>query len=181
MTLQAARVREEGRHALMATYLGQRQALVRFFTARLGSAAAGEDLVQEIYLKLLGVRTDVPIENGLGYIYRLGWNLMLDMRRGERRSALREANWAGVRLVRIGGEPIVDEPPAESALDTRRRLERILSAVDELPPSVQRAFRLHKLEEMSHSEVAQAMGISRSAVEKHVSAALRHLLFRLRA
>jgi DNA-directed RNA polymerase specialized sigma24 family protein len=42
-----------------------------------------------------------------------------------------------------------------------------------------RAFRLHKLEGLSHAETARAMGISVKVVEKHVSAALKALTRRL--
>jgi RNA polymerase sigma-70 factor (ECF subfamily) len=38
---------------------------------------------------------------------------------------------------------------------------------------------MHKFEGLSHPQVAAALGISRSAVEKHVMAALRHLAARL--
>jgi RNA polymerase sigma-70 factor (ECF subfamily) len=35
---------------------------------------------------------------------------------------------------------------------------------------------MHKFEGLSHPEVAAQLGISRSAVEKHMMAALKHLL-----
>ncbi len=54
-----------------------------------------------------------------------------------------------------------------------------MAALDELPPQCRKAFRLHKLDGLSHAETAAAMGISRSAVEKHISAALKFLLARL--
>jgi len=45
-----------------------------------------------------------------------------------------------------------------------------------LPVRTRQAFRLHKLEDLTHAEVAQRMGISKSAVEKHIMRALRRLL-----
>jgi len=41
---------------------------------------------------------------------------------------------------------------------------------------MRQAFRLHKLEGLSHAETARRMNISVSAVEKHISAALKLLL-----
>jgi RNA polymerase sigma-70 factor (ECF subfamily) len=73
----------------------------------------------------------------------------------------------------------MDEPPADEAVDARLRLGRLLAAVEAMPPQTRRAFRLHKLQGLSHAETAAAMGVSRSAVEKHVSAALKFLLARL--
>jgi len=35
--------------------------------------------------------------------------------------------------------------------------------------------RRHKLDGLSHAEVAAEFGITRSAVEKHIAVALRHL------
>ena len=64
----------------------KREALVRFFTARLGSPAAAEDLVQDIYVKLHGLEPDGEVQNEVGFLYRLGSNLMLDKLRQQRRS-----------------------------------------------------------------------------------------------
>jgi RNA polymerase sigma-70 factor (ECF subfamily) len=44
---------------------------------------------------------------------------------------------------------------------------------------MQRAFRLHKLQGLSHAQTAQVMAISVKSVEKHISAALKNLTARL--
>ena len=61
----------------------------------------------------------------------------------------------------------------------RQRLEKLSKALETLSPVTQRVFRLHKFEGLTHAETAERMGISRSAVEKHVSLALGHLLKRV--
>jgi len=162
----------------VSAYLRKRQDLVRYFTLRLSSAAAAEDLVQEIYLRIAQPQAADP-GNPEAYLYRVGSNLMLDRLKQQRRAAARDHAWQDSRYVRIGGEEAANDPPAEEALDARARLQTILQAVEELPPQRRRAFRLHKLEGLTHADTAAAMGISRSAVEKHISAALRLILARL--
>jgi RNA polymerase sigma-70 factor (ECF subfamily) len=163
---------------LVGAYLRKRQDLVRYFTLRLGSAAAAEDLVQEIYLRIAQA-PPVELASPEAWLYRVGSNLMLDRIKQQRRAAARDEAWQDSRYVRVGGEETTNDPPAEEALDARRRLSAILHAVEALPPQRQRAFRLHKLDGLSHAETAQAMGVSRSAVEKHISAALRLIASRL--
>ena len=51
--------------------------------------------------------------------------------------------------------------------------------METLPPQTQRVFRLHKLQGLSHQETAESLGVSKSAVEKHVSLALKLLTERL--
>lgn len=167
------------RSALLAAYLERRADLVRFFTLRLRSAEAAEDLVQDIFLRLDGVGADVEIHNAAGYLYRLGSNLMLDRLRAERRAATRDQDWRDANRTVQGAEEIADEPRADDAVAARQRLERIVALLRELPEQTQRVFRMHKFEGMSHAEVAQALGVSRSAVEKHVMAALKRLSERL--
>src|SRR5665213_2023619 len=68
---------DRGRDAsLVAVYLDKRADLRRFFAARLGSVEAAEDLVQEIYLKLVAAdAAHVDVHNPSAYLYRLGANL----------------------------------------------------------------------------------------------------------
>ncbi len=170
---------ERGRAALIAVYLERRPDLMRFFTLRLRSATAAEDLVQEIFVRLAAADAPAEIQNPAAYLYRLGSNLMLDRLRGERRTGRREAAWLEVQTSRLGGEEVSAEPSAEAAVAARQRLMLLSEALLDLSPQTQRVFRMHKFEGMSHPQVAQALGVSRSAVEKHMMAALKHLAARL--
>ena len=168
-----------GRSALIEAYLDRRADLVRFFTLRLRSNAAAEDLVQEIYVRLARVDDDAPIDNPAAYLYRLGSNLMLEQMRGQRRSAARDAAWGDAQATTLGPDPVADEVAADTVVAARQRLAAVVAAVRELPARTQEVFRLHKLEGLSHSETAARLGVSRSAVEKHMITVLKHLAVRL--
>jgi RNA polymerase sigma-70 factor (ECF subfamily) len=164
---------------LVRTYLARRANLVRFFAGRTGSAAAAEDLAQELYLKLAGRPEGPEADNPVALLYRIALNLMLDRARGEARSAARDADWRGLHRTVVAGQEIAEEPAADEALASRDRLRRLVEAVAGLPPQMRRAFTLHKLEGLSQAETARAMGLSVKSVEKHVSAALKALTARL--
>jgi RNA polymerase sigma-70 factor (ECF subfamily) len=162
--------------ALVQTYLAKRSNLVRLFAARTGSRAAAEDLAQELFLKLAEGPPVEVLGDPEALLYRMALNLMLDRIRGETRSAARDAAWRGATRAWTTGEEIADEPPADEAVASRERLRRLVDAVAGLPPQMQRAFRLHKLEGLTHAQTARAMGLSVKSVEKHVSAALKVLM-----
>ncbi len=163
---------------LVAAYLARRANLVRFFAARVGRGAA-EDLAQELYFKVAGRPDGVHAENAAALLYRIATNLMLDRTRGDRRTAARDDAWRRSAHATLGGQDVADEAPADEAVASRQRLRQLVSAVAELPPQMQRAFRLHKLEGLSHAETARVMGLSVKSVEKHISAAVKALTARL--
>lgn len=161
--------------SLIDAYMRKRSDLLRFFALRTGSAAAAEDIVQDLYLKISGMEAPADLRSPEAFLYRMGSNLMLDRAKAERRQAARDHAWS-----EAGGgggpEPVAQEPPADEAVASRQRLQRLLAAVDRLPPKAAAAFRLHKFDGLTHGEVAQKLGVSRSAVEKYIMAALRALI-----
>jgi RNA polymerase sigma factor (sigma-70 family) len=164
---------------LLAAYLQRRANIVRFLAARAGSLAIAEDLAQELYLKLANRGPAEPVGNPPAMLYRMALNLLLDRARGQARSAARETAWRQATRSEVGGVEVADEPPADEAAASAQRLRQLVAAVRDLPPQAGRAFRLHKLEGLSHAETARVMGLSVKAVEKHVSAALKALTARL--
>jgi RNA polymerase sigma factor (sigma-70 family) len=166
---------------LLEIYLERRPNLVRFFSARTGSPSLAEDLAQELYVKLAARDLSVTAENPVALIYRIATNVMLDRARGETRALARDSAWRRLAHATQGEEDVADEAPADRTVAARQRLSQLVDAVAELPPQMQRAFRLHKLEGHSHAETARIMGLSVKGVEKHISAALKALTSRLSA
>ena len=165
---------------LLEIYLERRANLVRFFAAKSGSMALAEDLAQELYIKIATRdREAAIIENPVALIYRVATNVMLDRARGENRSGARDAAWRQINHASIGIDDVAEVPPADEVAASRQRLRQLVDAVEGLPPQMQRAFRLHKLEGHSHADTARIMGLSVKSVEKHISAALKTLTARL--
>lgn len=165
--------------AVLDHYFAKRANLVRFFAAKTGSLEEAEDLAQELYLKLAGRGGDAQPDNTQAFLYRIATNLVIDRARSGQRSATRDAQWREATGMSLGGEDLALDPPADEAVAARERLRLLVEAAADLPPQMGRAFRLHKLEGLSHAETAREMRLSVKSVEKHVSAALKSLARKL--
>jgi RNA polymerase sigma factor (sigma-70 family) len=164
---------------MIRLYGEKRTNLVRLFAAKLRSASEAEDLIQDLYLKVQALG-DMEVEgDGSALLFRMANNLMLDRLRSQTRASARDEGWRSLQGAALGDQQVADVPSAEEVVAGRQRLGVMMAAVDTLPPQVARAFRLHKLEGLSHADTALAMGVSRSSVEKHVSAALKALVAKL--
>jgi RNA polymerase sigma-70 factor (ECF subfamily) len=163
---------------LLGAYLERRELLVRYFRARLNSQEAAEDLVQEIFIKVRAYVGE-PVANPGAFLYRMGTNLMLDAIKQRRRAERRDAEWRDAETDSTAGEDISRTVPADEAVSARQRLTLVIAAVSELPAPMREAFRLHKLEGLSHAETAKAMGVSRSSVEKYIMTCLKLILERV--
>ena len=167
-------------HPLTTAYLAQREAMARFFRARLGAEGDVEDLLQDLYLKVVALDARTEVRDPRAYLYRLASNLMMDRWRSERRAAARDGAWRIVAHDTEGAEDRVDAPSAEAVVAGRQRLAGLQAALARLPDRTQTVFRLHKFDGLSYAEVAAKLEISRSSVEKHMMDALRFLSTKVR-
>lgn len=156
-------------------YLAHRPALVRFLTARLGSAAEAEDSAQDLYLKLQASEASGRPDAPLAYLYRAAASVALDRIRSRVRGDQRDTQWVDSQTTIAGGEAVADNVAADDALIARERIARLAAAIAALPVQARRVFVRLKLDNVSHAEVAAELGISKSAVEKNIATAMRHL------
>lgn len=156
---------------LLDVLIERRAELLRFLAARVRDHGEAEDLVQDLSLRV-AAGTSGPVANPLGYLYRAAANLALDRSRERARRGLRDGAWSASAGARVGNETIDPTPPADEAIDQRRRLARVARAIEALPPAAGRIFRRQRFDGRSHAEIATEFGISKSAVEKAIALAL---------
>ena len=68
-----------------------------------------------------------------------------------------------------------DAPDAEQIIAGRQRLKRMLAALDALPPRARAVVILRRFENLTYPQIARRLGISVSAVEKHMTRAMTAL------
>lgn len=159
---------------LTEAYFAKRDVLLRYLTRLCGDEASAEDVLQDLYLRLSKVPDDSGVQEPLAFLFRMANNLWLNRRRAQVSRQVRDDAWQGLN-------PQIEHdadatPDAETLVSARQELQAVLTAVEALPERTRDIFRLHKLEGFSQSEVAKRLDISVSAVEKHLSSALKHLL-----
>jgi RNA polymerase sigma-70 factor (ECF subfamily) len=161
---------------LESLYYLYRADLLRFLVSRTGDPAEAEEIIQELWFKTRAARPG-PVGNARAYLYRMAQNLVLDRLRERQRRALRDRVWSDHQVGHSApGTEVLDRAPtAEEELVTRGEVARLRAAIKELPDGARRALRLHKIDGLSHGEVAERLGISRSGVEKHMAVAMKYL------
>ena len=156
---------------LEAIFMTNRPALLRFIAAR-GGAGDAEDIAQELWLKVRTARTG-PITQPVAYLYRMADNLLLDRRRGEMRRTRRDDEW--VDTTRGAVVDMSDAPSAEQVLIARERLRIVDAVLDGLGERTATIFRSYRIDGDHQHDIAARIGISLSAVEKHLQKAYRAL------
>ncbi len=157
---------------LEAIFMTHRPMLSRFFAAR-GASADVEDLLQELWLKARSVQTG-PIADPASYLFRMADNLLLDRRRADLRRSRRDDQWTG--LTRGSVVDVSDTPSAEQVLIARERLRIVDRAIDALGERTAGIFRSYRIDGLNQRDIAARVGISLSAVEKHLQKAYRALV-----
>lgn len=127
-----------------------------------------EDLLHSAWLRLFAYRAENEVREPAGFLVRTAANLAVDKHRQGKRQAREplEAFEAGLE----DGSPLQDE-----VLTARERLRRVQAGLERLPPRTRQVFVMHKVEGMKLREIAAALGITQSAVEKHVAKAVLFL------
>lgn len=153
-----------------------RQGLLRYFRHRVPDPVEAEDLVQEVFARISARDSPEPIDHLSGFVFQVASRVLAD--RGRRRFARRADAHVEFDPERHGDE---DFDP-HRILAGKETLRVVTEALLTLPHRTRTIFVLHRLEGRKAREVAQQLGISVSAVEKHMLLAIQHLsLVRRRA
>jgi RNA polymerase sigma-70 factor (ECF subfamily) len=124
------------------------------------------DLAQEIMAKIWLQRQNLDVRTNLGgYLRRMATNASLDFLEAEKRR----------RIVPVT-EQLNDRisPPDDlESLERSDKLEAVIyQAIDRLPEKCRLVFSMSRFEKMPYRDIAERLGVSQKAVEKHISKAL---------
>lgn len=149
-----------------------RRRLLSYFGRRVGTRTEAEDLVQEVFLRFARREPGDPVENKAGFLFTAAANLIRD------RARQRQSRGVAVTLPEEGGaqpHAFIEDCTPDRVLVGKEKLAEVLACLDELPPRTRDIFLLFRVECMRQREIAKAMDISVSAVEKHIMRGVAHL------
>ncbi|MGC4028578.1 MAG: RNA polymerase sigma factor [Steroidobacteraceae bacterium] len=146
-----------------------RPALVKYFRRKTGSPAEAEDLTQDVLVRALAHTHWKSVNEAKGYIFRIAVNRWRDRLRRQLTQG-KTVSWEEGVL-----EPQGVENPIERVVIVREEFDRVLQALDAMSERTQSVLLLIKFEQMKAATVAEMLGISPSAVNKHLAKGLARL------
>jgi RNA polymerase sigma-70 factor (ECF subfamily) len=149
----------------LKVFLSQRPQMEALVNRRVGCRATAADLVQDLFVRFWR-RPLVQVEELNTYLLRCAGNIAIDHLRNEgTRARVSEELMPDAQAVHV------DEPQA--ALEASNDLRHVEAALRGLPDKTRQIFLLNRIHGRKYGEIAKAMGLSQSAVEKHMMRALQ--------
>lgn len=146
-----------------------RPALVKYFKRKTGSSVEAEDLAQDVLMRALTHAHWKSPGEAKGYIFRAAMNRWRDRRRRLQTQG-KTMPWEAA-----ADEDVGVENPSERVLIIREQFIQVLQTLDAMSERTQAVLLMIKLEQMRAAAVAEILGISESAVNKHLAKGLARL------
>lgn len=158
-----------------AIYLNHQSELQFHLTQIVDCPDIAADLVQESFIIFFREVQKQAIDHPRGFLFRIAKNLAYDYIK-HRKVTENYQQTQGQSL-----PPPSEFPSAEALVSVDERLAAITRILDELPMRTREIFVLNRVYGMTYAETAKELGISDSAVEKHMAKALLHCRIHFKA
>ncbi len=148
--------------------------LLGFFWRATGSRTAGEELVQETFLKIHRYKASYePRATFRTYLFTVARSILQDnWRRMQKQKAERSLERAP--------EPVAHGNNPERAAASREALLQVERALEELPESQRTALLLVRYQGLPYEEAAATMGVTVIAVKSLLNRARKHLIHKVK-
>jgi RNA polymerase sigma-70 factor (ECF subfamily) len=150
-----------------------RQPLTVYFLRRLNNPHDADDLVQEVFARLMSHPDVGEMEGARGYVFETAQSVFVDWLR---RRSTRHADKHCAFDPAIHGDT---DFASERVILAREQLAQATAILMELPELTRTIFVLRRMEGMKYKEIAKRLGISVSTAEKSVRQAMVYLMERL--
>lgn len=130
-----------------------------------------DDVIQDIWVRLCGRDPSQPsIENVRSYMFQTARSVLADR---HRRASVRMVD-RHLELTEF--DHPVEEVTPERVIMGKQQIVTVSQRIAMLPERTRDIFLLNRFDQMSYRDIARAMNLSVSAVEKHMMKALRFLM-----
>ncbi len=146
-----------------------RPGLMAFFLRRVRNHAEAEDLTQEVFIRI-AQGGGAAMKSAEAYIFQVAANLLRDR---VRRNKVRDQYLAELKPGLDEENELLDP---QRIVAGREALERLSEGLRDLPERTRLIFLLFRYENLDYKTIADSLGISTSAVEKHVYRAMAKLI-----
>jgi len=146
-----------------------RRWLAAYFRRRVRNEADIDDMVQDVFARLVARDSIQPVENLGGYVLKVAFSVLTD--RARRSASHMVASHIVLDAERHGGVEI--DP--ERVLCGKEDLNCAIAILLSLSERTRTVFVLRRLEGYPYQKIALHLRISVSAVEKHMMRAIQHL------
>jgi RNA polymerase sigma-70 factor (ECF subfamily) len=151
---------------LVAAYSGDLQAFLRKKMFKANHADI-EDVMQEVYLRIARYSKLGTIDNVKSFLFKTAENIIIDRARA---ATSRQAE----HHVSFDDQPVEQESvQMERAIEGEQKLMLLKEAILTLPEKTRHVFLLSRFEAQTYPQIAERLGFSVKAVEKHMSKALK--------
>lgn len=159
----------EGDEGAFATLFHAWRNRIYFFTLQFTqSPQQSEDIVQEVFIKLWLHRAELQhLPNFQAWVYKVIKNHAIS---GLRRIALETNILAELRKNEAGQVQTADEELLHKQLQ-----QKMLLAIQQLPPRQKEVYTLTRIDGLKQEEVAERLHLSISTVQNHMTEALKKL------
>ncbi len=139
--------------------------LYNFLYYKTGDKYLAEDILQDSFIKLWNNLENVEEVKAKSYLFTVANNNFLN-HVAHKKVVLRYASESKYSYSNETPEYVMEEKQFE---------QKLLAAIANLPRKQREVFLLNRIDKMKYKEIADLLNLSVKAVEKRMSAALKHL------
>lgn len=169
LMLALAQGRDEALNRLMADWSA---ALIGYLTKLTGSAATGEDLAQETFVRVYRHKLDYrPHQKFSTWLFTIATNLAKNFHRWKQRHP-EDSHEPGI-LASLSSTSTQEDP--SEVMSRGETMKALDNAIQQLPESLREALLLSATQGLSHGQIARIQNSSDKAVELRIYRARKML------
>jgi RNA polymerase sigma factor (sigma-70 family) len=148
------------------------RALFRYFVSMNGNREAAEDLVQDVFFRMLRYRTSYdPAQSFTAWMYQIARNAGVDQVRKRRATEVVDIDAFAERRAEL----VSAAPGPEESASRGQDLALLRRAMDQLPEDKREILVLSRFQGMKHEDIAEVLGCQVGTVKVRVYRAIRAL------